>query len=911
MKKHHKRKKNNAFSMVELLAVVAILGVLSTVALVSVQRIINKSHEEYYKNQEKNLILAAQSYMNDNRSELPKVIGRKTKVSLKTLKESNYLKKDITTYNKKKSCDEEESFVSVFKYGNTNYSYTAFLSCEDNRYDPGPPLGDGPYIKVDWPNANKVRISQAEITIKGEEHDSSVKLISYSYNIAVRENDRFVTLVELGNTEYRGSSITKLINLNKFTLSGDAELKVTVKATNYKGKSVTRVFPKNFKDTDPPTCIIKDVDKPNTQASANRGWVSDSRKITIGCDDGDGVGCEKDSYTKTFTDEGIEGNITIKDNVGRKTTCKVAPYIDRTKPTIKVTAYKCDANLNATGSSVGTTTISSDSTWTSSSLSGNANGWLNKANYPYGVCFVFDVSDGQAIKSADWKWNQSGYKKNQSGYTTLDGGSMSKTYNEGVYKTSEYKKTDSIRHSLSAEGHRRAALTVKDGRGNTTTLTVDMKIDRTPPACPSVVAKSGGTVIAKDTGWSFGKPIDFTFTWSSDTYNWDWYTDSSTNDKTVDGITFKLWGTNNPPSTTTVNISAQGKRSILEVVKDEALNPNDCLQRTYNIDNCDAKAARYNAWSACAANPECGTGSQSRTGTYYSTLNTSHTCGAAPVQTQACAMPKKCEDNPYANQNGKVFPHINNAIAGTGSGGTIYLTVASFSESQDPILNADKTLTFDSYGKVLTLTNEEFQIKQGKFIIKAGTIATSDFKRAAFRINGGTMEMTGGKIYSPYETDEYAGCEAVRVLGGTMKVTNGTIQSGNGKKSGYARGVLVKDGTFTMTGGKIYVNAAKKVWGGTGLNAMGGKATITGGTLQVVHGGPSRCLLCGNGGVIKVKSSNSYLKWGQVVKKGGVVFFLADKDEGSVCVEKSVHLDIDKDNTTYSSGGVKLEQKSC
>ena len=220
-------------------------------------------------------------------------------------------------------------------------------------------------------------------------------------------------------------------------------------------------------------------------------------------------------------------------------------------------------------------------------------------------------------------------------------------------------------------------------------------------------------------------------------------------------------------------------------------------------------------------------------------------------------------------------------------------------------------MTFDSYGKVLTLTKEEFQIKQGKFIIKAGTIATSDHKRAAFRINGGTMEMTGGKIYSPYETDEYAGCEAVRVLGGTMKVTNGTIQSGNGKKSGYARGVLVKDGTFTMTGGKIYVNAAKKVWGGTGLNAMGGKATITGGTLQVVHGGPSRCLLCGNGGVIKVKSSNSYLKWGQVVKKGGIVFYLADKDKGSVCVEKSVHLDIDKDNTTYSSSGVKLEQKSC
>jgi len=908
MKKQYKK---NGFSMVELLAVVAILGVLSTIGIVSVQSIINKTHEEYYKNQEKNLILAAQSYMNDNTSELPKVIGRKTKVSLKTLKEANYLKKDITTYDKKKSCDDEESFVSVFKYGKTNYSYTAFLSCEDNKYDPGQPLGEGPYISVAWPNANKVRISQAEITIKGEKNDPSVKLISYSYNIALRQNGHFVTLVEIGSTEYRSNTLVKLINLNKFTLSGNAELKVTVTATNYKGKSVTEVFTKNFVDTDPPTCIIKNIDKPNTKESANRGWVSDSRKITVECDDGDGSGCEKDSYTKTFTDEGIEGNIIIKDNVGRKQTCKVAPYIDRTKPTIKVTAYKCDSNLNATGSSVGTKTITSDATWTSSSLSGNANGWLNNANYPNGVCFVFEVSDAQALKSAEWKWNKTGYTKNQSGYTTVNGGTSSATYNEGVYKTNDYKKNATIKHSLSGEGHRYATLTVKDGRGNSTTLKLDMKIDRTPPNCPSVVARSGNTIIAKDTGWSFSTPINFTFTWSSDTYNWDWYTDSSTNDKTVSGITFKKWGVNNPRTTTTVSISGQGKRSILEVVKDEALNPRDCLQRTYNIDNCETYQAKYNAWSACAANPKCGTGTQTATGTYYSTLNTSHTCGAAPTKSQTCAMPSRCEDKPYANQNGDVYSHINEAINGTGNGGRIYLTVASFSESQDPILNANKTLTFDSYGKVLTLTNEEFQITKGTLIIKAGTIATSDHKRAAFRLNSGTIQMTGGKIYSPYETDEYGGCEAVRVLGGTMNVTGGTIQSGNGKKSGYARGVLVKAGSFNMSGGKIYVNAAKKVWGGTGLNAKGGTATITGGTLEVVHGGPSRCLLCGNGGVIKVKSKNSYLKWGKVVKKGGVVFFLADSDEGSVCVEKSVHLDINKDDTTYSSGGVKLEQKSC
>ena len=41
---------NKGFSMVELLAVVAILGILSTIGITAVSNILEKAHEEYYIN---------------------------------------------------------------------------------------------------------------------------------------------------------------------------------------------------------------------------------------------------------------------------------------------------------------------------------------------------------------------------------------------------------------------------------------------------------------------------------------------------------------------------------------------------------------------------------------------------------------------------------------------------------------------------------------------------------------------------------------------------------------------------------------------------------------------------------------------------------------------------------------------
>ena len=83
------RKNKKGFTLIEILAAVTILGVLSIVAVVSVNRIIQKAKQNHYITAEDNLEMAGQSYVQQNRNALPKAIGQKKQIPLKTLVEKN------------------------------------------------------------------------------------------------------------------------------------------------------------------------------------------------------------------------------------------------------------------------------------------------------------------------------------------------------------------------------------------------------------------------------------------------------------------------------------------------------------------------------------------------------------------------------------------------------------------------------------------------------------------------------------------------------------------------------------------------------------------------------------------------------------------------------------------------------
>ena len=115
-----KEKNNRGFSLVELLATVVILGILSAVAIVGVNSIIKSAEKKHYDTQKNTMKMAAQSYTQDNRSSLPKTIGQSTNISLKTLQEKKYVGEINNRQGDK--CDVDKSYVKVFKYSKDEYN---------------------------------------------------------------------------------------------------------------------------------------------------------------------------------------------------------------------------------------------------------------------------------------------------------------------------------------------------------------------------------------------------------------------------------------------------------------------------------------------------------------------------------------------------------------------------------------------------------------------------------------------------------------------------------------------------------------------------------------------------------------------------------------------------------------------
>jgi len=123
--------KKNGFTMIELLATITLLGILSVVAIVSVSGLIKKGKINYYETQESNLIAAAKFYYQSHRNELPKKVGESVTIEYSYLKEKKLIGK-LYAYDKKTECDSPSNStkVTVVKKGNNSYKYSAYLSCK-------------------------------------------------------------------------------------------------------------------------------------------------------------------------------------------------------------------------------------------------------------------------------------------------------------------------------------------------------------------------------------------------------------------------------------------------------------------------------------------------------------------------------------------------------------------------------------------------------------------------------------------------------------------------------------------------------------------------------------------------------------------------------------------------------------
>ena len=312
-----KKLNTKGFSMVELLAAVAIMGVLATIAIVSVSTVLENADEKHYETQEKNMIMAAQSYAQDNRNILPKAIGDTRVITLEELQRSKYIGNVVD--RGKKNC--EQGSVTIFKYSKDGYSYRTHLVC------PAKTIGNDPSESMDGPKVNlnvagSYKDPYFTYSVEPRDANDDGKIISYSYKVY----NKGVLVRDSGTVQVsKASSIDeKRVSLKEYV---PGEFKVVFTASNHYGGTTTVTSgEKDFDDPDGPQC--------GEVRPKREEWQDvDEVTLTITCNDTSGSGCARELFTQHFTAESKSNIITISNNLGKKTNCVVDTYIDRTPPT--------------------------------------------------------------------------------------------------------------------------------------------------------------------------------------------------------------------------------------------------------------------------------------------------------------------------------------------------------------------------------------------------------------------------------------------------------------------------------------------------------------------------------------------------------------------------------------------------
>lgn len=514
--------KKNAFTMVELLAVIVILGILSTFAIIGVSRLIDRSKEEDDRQNVETLKMAARSYMDENPSKLPKLIGDSVEVSAKELKEKKYIKKDIKN-SKGKDC-MINSYVNVFKKTKTKYIYTPYLLCGDDKKDTV--IQDKPTIELYFIDSlgTEMKLKTYQDVLKNMEKETvyikmtggldsqtgkKLRLEGYSFivyaNYGKAEHEVYNSGTISANEEYEIIEKKKLSDYIDVTQATDFNVKVI--AINEKGVRNTVESRKNYLDSKNPVCsgILKG------EAAANN-WINKAdynnnkkqRSITMICSDIGASGCIRDTFTRTWPNE-LEKSaeyayIQVSDNATNKSIedaylknsctnkdttnkCRVRVNVDIETPTISLSSNSLTKKYTANDSD---STISIPTT----DHKDNYNGWLNKKYYEKGVTYTVDISDNIHLASYVWETNPTNVKAtNASNYNSFSQNNPDAikivnidplpNNNCGVRE----KKTITI--SLKGEGMRQGRLIVKDKAGNKTQITIKANIDVTLPTVPN------------------------------------------------------------------------------------------------------------------------------------------------------------------------------------------------------------------------------------------------------------------------------------------------------------------------------------------------------------------------------------------------------------------------------------------
>ena len=381
MLKHKNRK---GFTLTELLVTIVIIGVLSSVGIVSITKLRKNQEIKFNNSQLQVFKQTAQTYFTDNKEKLPLDFGEE-RVYLKELIANNYIDK-LLDYNKK-SYDENNSYVEVIRVFD-KYVYTPILVIDGNN-GKDEEIGETVKSKIKITMQNNINCTKdnnysdsctGEMTenINSYYTNSNVKmqidleddseLFAYNYTIYKNNNSIYTSEYVRANDKNYSDIIT--INTDRYS---DGIYKVEIKSINKKDQILTKTTKPIYIDMTKPTCNIS-IDG----TKGDNGWYK-SKDVTLNLSTSDEKGgsgvytygmfhSDKETYNKKKTLE--QGNTSgiiyysyVKDRAGNVNKCQSSKFkVDKTKPTCqtageskvwtnkdRVLTFKCSDNENGSG----------------------------------------------------------------------------------------------------------------------------------------------------------------------------------------------------------------------------------------------------------------------------------------------------------------------------------------------------------------------------------------------------------------------------------------------------------------------------------------------------------------------------------------------------------------------------------
>ena len=545
-----RRKNNKGFSLVELLAVIVILGILAAIGIGVTSTLIDKANKDKMDSQKNTVTMSAQTYMQNNKNLVPKIIGESIKVKVSDLRKSNYLTEDIKN-TKGESC-MEKSYVRVYKLSNSEYTYTTFLYCGSEEVPteeelPKPEVdakfsdssGDieddklnnvsDAYLYIELKAASDAEIQQYK------NQGTDIAIDGYSFTI-------FVTKDGIKQEAYNSGSLSggrqeKLL-INKklkdyIDVTGVTQVSLQVTAINTIG-GVTNINKTSgeagkteitdYEDTIPPQCV-----KPASPFAEN-DWLNKNefnttklqRKLTVGCDDGLGSGCIRNYFTMSWpNDEDTKGAefvyIEVKDNAGNVSLhnedCMFRVNVDIETPEATVAAYVSHSStsneskdlagkkngpsiLDKVVSTKDGNEVASINRTDYKKLVANTTDekWMNNENYPYGIVYEIKLKDNIRLDKWTWKTN-AGYINSTKANLYLKVNSSNPEASSGEFPQdaehgmNEFHGSthDTIYVRFFTEGMRYGVFTAYDKAGNEIKIKIAANLDRTPPPVPNTL----------------------------------------------------------------------------------------------------------------------------------------------------------------------------------------------------------------------------------------------------------------------------------------------------------------------------------------------------------------------------------------------------------------------------------------